>query len=331
MGVSSFSQEAGVPKVYLPIDVMKRGTIDMGTMGNRLKVLLLPITRNELPGWGWFVKKFAKIGYKDGYRWANEKPKVIRGKWHGYEMKLDMTNWSARHTYFLGRYYELHMQLLLNEILKPGDRMIDIGANIGMISIHAAHLVGPSGRVDSFEPNPVCLEQLDEVISRNGIKQIHVHPIGLSDAEAELELKQNDEHTGIGTFAELEPGEVVTSTIAQVKRGDDVFKDDEQAPKIIKMDVEGFEYRALLGMEQTLRRWKSMIVMEMNEHHLNRAGTSTKEVGEFMVGLGYRAFDVNIKKRLIRYEIDLIPIEDINKLDTARDVLWTTQASNPLG
>ncbi|MDF1809282.1 MAG: FkbM family methyltransferase [Phycisphaerales bacterium] len=299
-------------------------------MSNGLKVLLLPITRNELPGWGWFVDRFGKIGYKDDHRWANAKPKLVRGKWHGYEMKLDMTNWSARHTYFLGRYYELHIQLLLNAVLKSGDRMIDIGANVGMITLHAAHLVGPNGRIDSFEPNPTCLAQLEEVISRNHIEHIHVHPIGLSDAQAELELKQNDAHTGIGTFADVNPDDVVSSTIAQVKKGDDVFANDKNAPKIIKIDVEGFEYRALKGMEQTLHSWKSMVVMEMHEHHLNRAGTSTQEVGEFMTGLGYRAFDVNVKRKLLRYSIDLIPINDLASLNTCRDVLWTAHEGHPL-
>jgi precorrin-6B methylase 2 len=69
-------------------------------------------------------------------------------------MELDLAAWSERSAYFLGRFYDLNLQMLMIQILKPGDRFVDIGANIGMLSILAARLVGPSGRVESFEPNP---------------------------------------------------------------------------------------------------------------------------------------------------------------------------------
>ena len=300
-------------------------------MSRKWIVLLLPITRLELPGWGWCVTRIGKMGYEHDALWVDEPARVIRGKWHGYLMKLDMTNWSARHTYFLGRYYELHLQLLLNQLVKSGDRVIDIGANIGMITLHAAHLVGADGQVESFEPNPVSQKQIQEVIEMNGIIQIKLHPFGLSDAEAELQLKQNHTHTGIGTFAEMDDAEVVVSTTALVKKGDDVFADDtDRTPILIKIDVEGFELRALKGLEQTITRWKCDVVMEMNNNHLQRAGTSTREGGEFMVGLGYRAFDVRIKKKLIRYGLDLVAVDSIEGLDDCRDVLWTTKPGDPL-
>lgn len=291
-------------------------------MGHRFKSLLLPITRNELPAWGWFLKHLGKIDYKNDRLWADEPPRTIRGKWHGYKMTLDMTNWSARKTYFLGRYYELHTQLLLNKVLKPGDRVLDIGANIGMVTLHAANLVGETGKVEAFEPNPQCQEQIQNAIDINKITQIKLHPFGLSDADAQLELKLNHTHSGIGTFAEMDPDEIVQSTTAHVKNGDAFFDPSSKTPKIIKIDVEGFEYRALKGMESTLRQWLSMVVMEMNDNHLKRAGTSCNELGAFMIRLGYKPFDVRVKRSIMRYRLDLVPVDGLNGLSECRDVLW---------
>lgn len=294
-------------------------------MDRSTTLLILPFTRLELPGWGWIAHRVGKIGYEHDDLWANSARKTIRGKWHGYQMSLDMTNWSSRLTYVLGRYYELHTQLLLNEILKPGDRVIDIGANIGMVTLHAAHLVGPSGQIECFEPNPQCQQEITNALTSNTINHVELNPFGLSDAPAQLELKLNHTHSGIGTFAEMNPDEVVSSTTAEVKRGDDVFDSHSKAPRVIKIDVEGFEYRALLGMKETLKAWKSMVFMEMNQKHLQRAGTSIQEVSALMKSLGYRASDVRVKKGLIRYHLDLVPVKSDADFASCRDVLWTHQ------
>ena len=139
-------------------------------------LLLLPITRLELPGWGRLCSAVGLFRYDDDH-WRTAPVKIIRGKLHGYRMRLRLSDWSDRMTFFLGRYYDLPTQLLMSICLRPGDRFIDIGANIGMISLLAARLVGPSGRVDSVEPNPKCIEIFREHIALNPIGNIHIHPV----------------------------------------------------------------------------------------------------------------------------------------------------------
>lgn len=73
------------------------------------------------------------------------------------------------------------MLLALSECLEPGDRFVDVGANIGMITLQAARLVGPSGRVESFEPNPNCFATLERHLAINGIENVVAHRVGLSD------------------------------------------------------------------------------------------------------------------------------------------------------
>ncbi len=68
-------------------------------------------------------------------------------------MDLDLARASERFSYFTGRFYELGMQLLLMDLVRAGDRVVDIGANVGEISLLCSRLVGPTGVVDAFEPN----------------------------------------------------------------------------------------------------------------------------------------------------------------------------------
>lgn len=294
-------------------------------MRNEWKAIILPITRWELPGWGRVLEAIGRTGYQHDHRWVGAPVKVIRGKEHGYLMELDLTDWSCRSTFFLGRYYELHVLRLLDEMLEPGDRFVDIGANVGMVALHASHRVGSSGSVQCFEPNPRCRERLGRMIEMNAIENIRVYPFGLSDQADTLELKQNHSYTGIGTFADVDPESVVSTTIAEVRRGDDVFKDDDgPAPKLMKIDVEGFELRAVRGMEQTLRRWGCPVIMEMDEHHLQRAHTSVAEVYALMSSMGYVPFRIGTRRRGLRHALELTLISGAEGLadKQCHDVLW---------
>ena len=87
---------------------------------------------------------FSIFGAEKNGNWDSAPWLSVRGKWHGYEMHLNLADWSERQTWFLARYHELDLQLLMNACLRPGDRVIDVGANIGMLSLHAAWRVGPS-------------------------------------------------------------------------------------------------------------------------------------------------------------------------------------------
>ena len=60
----------------------------------------------------------------DDLRWAQAPIVTLRGKNHGYQMRLDLSDWSQRLTYFLGRYYELGVQRVLDVTLKPGARFV---------------------------------------------------------------------------------------------------------------------------------------------------------------------------------------------------------------
>lgn len=270
-------------------------------------LLALPYARLELPGWGKLLKKVG-VFRTDNELWGRASTGTIRGKWHGYLMRLDLSNWSERQTYFLGRFYDLETQLFIKAAVKPGDSFIDVGANIGMITLLAARCVEPIGRVHAFEPNPMAFERLHAAVADNELVQVTLHPCGLSDLPAELTLSVVTEHTGMGTLAQItQKDQPLISKQYQVPvyRGDDVLPNDLPGVAFIKIDVEGFEPRVIRGLSSTLRRLRPVVLTEVVAGHLERAGSSVEELCAVMHDYGYEAFNLETKRSAWRHRLRL--------------------------
>ncbi len=263
----------------------------------------------ELPAWGHVLRW---TGAFDADAWRQAPREIVRGKWHGYLMSLDLRNWSERQTYFLGRFYDLPTQLVMRHALCPGDVFVDIGANIGMMTLLGARLVGPRGHVHAFEPNPQALERLNGSVAMNGLKtSVSVHPVALSDAPGRLTLSVVTEHTGMGTLADIPPDQqalVSRRHEVAVSTGDDQLAD---CPRLdaIKVDVEGFECQVFDGMQRTLSRHRPWIVAEVVREHLERAGTSEARLFELLGSLGYEPFALHTQRHGMRHRLRLLPID----------------------
>jgi FkbM family methyltransferase len=267
--------------------------------------LAVPYARMELPGWGKIMKA---VGVYRHDCWDGAPTRVIRGKFHGYKMTLSLESWSERQTYFLGRYYELDTQAFAMACVRPGDTFVDVGGNIGMMTLLGSRLVGPAGRVHTFEPNPREGDRIRRTLDENAIANVTLHRVGLSDAPAELTLSVITEHSGMATFAPVEgdDAKLVSAThVAKVERGDDVLPADLAGAVTMKVDIEGFECRALRGLSGTLKRYRPAVVTEVIGKHLQRAGHSVKELFDLMAGHGYRAYHVSIRRKLGRQKLAL--------------------------
>jgi len=278
--------------------------------------LVRPYVSRELPGWGRLYASF--VGdYRFDDQWKGHERRWMRGKLHGYEMSLDLGYWSNRQTFFLKRFYDLPTQLVLQGILGEGDTFVDIGANEGMMSLLASRIVGRSGKVIAFEPNPVPRGVFEAAIARNAISNVIVVPAGLGDRDATLPLSVPRINTGEGSFGGSQYSDDETEIIScQVHRGDTALS--RENPSLIKIDVEGFELRVLQGLEETLSRSRSPIIIEMVSDHLLRAGTSVAEVNTFLLGLGYRSQRLALAGRSSLRLVSEVPPDSAHA-----DYLWT--------
>lgn len=290
---------------------------------NALRWMVRLYIWHELPGWGRLYSRF--VGdYRRDASWAGEPSRTIRGKLHGYEIDLDLSRWSERATYFLGRFYDLETQLLLTRILRPGDRFVDIGANIGMISLLGSRLVSPEGVVDAFEPNPRCAARIRSFIQRNAITNIRFHEAALGAVEGPMRLAVPLDNSGEGTLTMLNPPGAgprrsVEFFDVPVRVGDEGLTSDTRSPVVIKIDVEGFEYHVLSGLSQTLRAQRPLVTTEVNPEHLARAGHTPGDLFVLMHAHGYEGHSLSLRRRGLHRALKIDPADASHH---TIDVLW---------
>jgi FkbM family methyltransferase len=305
----------------------------------RWTILLLPYSRLELPAWGRVLSVARVTGWRyDHSLWSAAPAVVTRGKVHGLLMRLELSNWAERMSFFLGRYYELHLQLLLPKLIRPGDHVLDVGANIGMLTLCLSALVGEHGMVESFEPNPDCVARLGDQLALNAIRNVVVRPVALGDADATMKLRLQTNrrtpslHSGIGTLtpvAESAEDVVVKEYEVQVCRGDDIVGAKARPVSLIKLDVEGFEFNALNGLRGTLENSRPAVVMEFMEEHLSRAGVNRAQIRSWMDGLGYEGFALRTRRRRLRHRLEIRPLGDAAARGAEyNDVLWLHTADD---
>lgn len=173
--------------------------------------------------------------------------------------------------------------LILKEI-KSGDVVFDIGACVGLVSVHAAKT---GARVYSFEPDPYYRSRLKRNLSLNGIDKVTIIEWAASDSEGEVQLFTD----GVGGFSpslrkvgDRGAVNVKTNAIDSAVRSGEIA-----SPDIIKMDIEGAEILALKGMKELLgsTRAPRAIFMEVHPDFLKNFGSSDEEVFNLVKEFGY--------------------------------------------
>lgn len=140
---------------------------------------------------------------------------------------------------------------------------LDIGANTGQHSLYMARF---ARQVHAVEPYPPVLERFRAMIELNGFENITIHPVGYSNAAGNFPFFAPPDHNiGLGTFAEELSGENHKIGDLPLVVGDDHLAEAGVGRiDMIKIDIEGYERYALLGLAETLARDRPIVVLELN-------------------------------------------------------------------
>lgn len=194
--------------------------------------------------------------------------------------------------------YEPHETAFIRSVVKPGDAVLDIGANIGFFTALMASLVGPEGHVVAFEPVPQNLALLRRTITENGFdERIRLLEAAVGEQAGEAHLIHLPLEAGAlnsgGSYLRRagdvpEKHEVVTAP--QLKLDE---LDLPRPIRFIKIDIEGAEPLAFRGGRELLRADKPTILCEINPIQLERvSGTNAGAFLAEMQDLGYECVEL---------------------------------------
>lgn len=157
--------------------------------------------------------------------------------------------------------YEEHITQYIRQALRPGNTFVDIGANIGFFTTLGAHLVGTEGSVIAIEPSDNNVKFILRNKQINDFPQIKIHPLAAADKE-DLWLYDSAASNGFIFSVDDDLQRLFGSTLVYSKRLDDLLMG--HSVDLIKVDVEGAEYIALLGARECLRQHRPTIIAEFS-------------------------------------------------------------------
>lgn len=198
-----------------------------------------------------------------------------------------------------GLCYEPDYTSIMMKVLKPGDTVLDIGANFGYFSLLASSLVTDLGRVVALEPEKVNFAFLTRNIGLNNSSNIQAFNIAAGDCNKEAELFLDPLNDGAHSFSGISPesrhliglGDVCKSKV-KIHTLDSLVEVEKITNiKVIKIDTEGWEFQAIQGAISTIKRFSPPFVLaEVNRNGLRKAGASERHLRLLMAELGYNTF-----------------------------------------
>lgn len=174
---------------------------------------------------------------------------------HGFQLLLDLKNDAgiSRDLYFNGTREDVSVKYLQNSgILQAGDVALDVGANIGYYAFIESALVGETGTVYALEPVEENYARLLQNISLNNSQNIEHYRVAASDRNGPAQIHVGKKRNW-SSMVNTEPRRFVRSETVDAIRIDD-FLEKKEIPNFVRMDVEGYEYAILEGMQKTLQR-----------------------------------------------------------------------------
>jgi FkbM family methyltransferase len=189
-----------------------------------------------------------------------------------------------------GRYVEPEMAIL-NSLVHAGQVVLDIGANVGYYTIRLSELVGPSGRVYSFEPITENYKILERAVKGKQLKNVTtiLAAVESKSGEGDMVIPIKEDFTGFYQARLAVDSSVGTKQHVRVVSLDQLWVDGTLPPvDFIKCDAEGSELRILQGAIGLLREKHPSLLLEVQSQ-------TGPEVFELLRSLGYQSFILNGK------------------------------------
>ncbi|KLT66641.1 FkbM family methyltransferase [Pedobacter sp. BMA] len=203
-----------------------------------------------------------------------------------FRVNVDTYNFIEASIYYMGD-YEPWVKKHFKRLIRPGDVVLDVGANIGFHSLYFSTLTGPTGKVIAVEPINQNFVALQKNIGLNGFDNIINVQKALANETKEIQIHIDPEAKNPGAFSLLEQG--VKNTGVSCIKGDDLLNDLKiNTVNFIKIDVEGYELEALKGLSLTVAHSRPVIIFEYDRAYQLKAAQAPDALFLFLQSFNYR-------------------------------------------
>jgi FkbM family methyltransferase len=191
-------------------------------------------------------------------------------------------------------------------------QFIDAGVNVGQTLLKIKS-INSNTRYIGFDPNPKCLEFVAELIKVNNLQEIQIVNKGLSNKETNtyLEFTNNDRYDSSASTVKGFRSNIYRRVESSVNSLDSLIEPlDLNVIDIIKVDIEGGELEAIEGMQETLKDFKPIIILEVLPDYEGQNPTRTQrqaELSKIFADLDYNLFQIHNKADLSLKAVKTVP------------------------
>lgn len=223
-------------------------------------------------------------------------PRTMSSNYRGTHLHIDCrSDLQFLNSVHLGGFE--HIQLM-EALLRPGDTVVDVGANYGYVTCHAARIVGPTGMVLAVEPNPRVSEELLRNVRDNGYAQVRHLPQALSNrigaarfivaTSDDLSRLENEKANDFGLIPDRRVTVEVTTLdqIVEQQLGD-------RCVDLVKIDVEGRELHVMQGATRLVARAEACFIFEVNDGALAQNDVTFTQLYDYFVSHEYNVYAID--------------------------------------
>jgi FkbM family methyltransferase len=225
----------------------------------------------------------------------------VRVQRSGIQWELDLGEGIDFAIFLLGA-FERSTLNALKELVKPGQTVLDIGANIGAHTLHLANAVGAEGRVFAFEPTDFAFGKLTRNLAINpGLQQrVIASQLFLVDElgrQRQTEIYSSWPLEAAGDQHPKHLGKLQSTSNASTETLD-LFAARNHFSRVdlIKIDVDGHEHPVLKGGRELLRNFAPTLVMELSPYVHSEEGNSFEELIDMLRDCGYSLKDLKSRQ-----------------------------------
>jgi FkbM family methyltransferase len=215
----------------------------------------------------------------------------------GKTLNVDLRDGAVSSAIFADGVWEPEETRFLEKALRPGMVFVDIGAHIGYYTVIASGLVGSTGKVFAFEPDPGNFKLLQENVAENHCQNVITDRKAIAASTKPLNLYRSSSNFGDHRTYEprgdaiQQPGTRRSAVAVEALSLDDYFAGSPTRVDFLKMDIQGSEYDAFIGMRKTLKHNSHVTILtEFWPMGLEQAGVAPRVYLDEVRASGFRIY-----------------------------------------